>query len=132
MQPVVTCNPGSGLAAHQHAKGTCFAAPKIGVNGARDFPYLSGPSYTNSDLEISKTTHITEGQTVMIKAAASNWLNHPLATFGSSNQLALPFNVDYSSKVATFAPASSDYGVTDSKAGGNVRRIIELSVKYAF
>jgi hypothetical protein len=132
IQPKVTCNPGSGLASHQHANSSCFAAPTIGAYGARDFPYISGPSYTDADLAMAKTFHITENHTVTLRGSAFNWINHPLATFSSGNQLALPFNADYTSKATTLAPSTSTYGVTDSKTGGDTRRIIELALKYNF
>ena len=132
VQPALTCNPGSGLSGSQHAKATCFAAPAIGAYGARDFPYLSGPSYTNADLALQKTFHITENHVVTFRANAFNWLNHPLATFSSSNQLQLKYNTDYTSKAATLAGVSSTYGVTDSKTGGDTRRIVELALKYNF
>jgi len=132
IQPVVTCNPGSGLAGSQHAKDTCFAPPAIGAYGARDFPYLSGPSYTNADLAMSKTFHITENHTVTLRANAFDWLNHPLATFSGSSQLALPFITAYGTTAPVLTGASSTYGVTDSKTGGDTRRIIELALKYNF
>lgn len=133
IQPVLTCNPGSGLAKSQHAKDTCFAAPAIGAFGARDFPYLSGPSYTDADLAISKTFHITENHTVTFRASAFDWDNHPLAAFSSGNQLALPFNADYTSKATKLGGASSTYGVTDTKTGSNdTRRVIELALRYNF
>ena len=132
VQPALTCNPGSGLATHQHAKATCFTAPAIHAYGARNFPYLSGPSYTNADLSMAKTFHITENHAVTLRANVSNWLNHPLATFSGSNQLQLKYNTDYTSKAATLAGISSTYGVTDSKTGGDTRRIVELALKYQF
>lgn len=134
IQPTLSCNPGSGLADNQHAKSTCFGVPAIGAYGARNFPYLAGPSYTDADLAISKTTHISENQTITFRASAFNWINHPLAAFSSGSQLALSYNVDYTSKAVTAftgaAPAS--YGYTDTKAGGDTRRIIEFEAKYSF
>jgi hypothetical protein len=132
IQPAVSCNPGSGLGLNQHAKVNCFGVPAIGSYGARNFPYLSGPSYTDADLAIAKTTHISEGQTVTFRASAFNWINHPLAGFSGGSQLALPFNVDYTTKTAVLGSASPTYGTTDTKAGGDTRRIIELVVKYNF
>jgi hypothetical protein len=132
IQPTLTCNPGSGLSARQHANDRCFAAPAIGTNGARDFPYLSGPSYTDADLAMAKTFHITENHTVTLRANAFDWLNHPLATFSSSSQLALPFITNYGTRASVLTGASSTYGVTDSKTGGDTRRIIELALKYNF
>jgi hypothetical protein len=132
IQPKLSCNPGSGLGINQHATINCFGVPAIGAYGVRNFPYLSGPSYTDADLAIAKTTHISEGQTVTVRASAFNWINHPLAGFSGGSQLALPFNVDYTSKTATLGSYSPTYGTTDTKAGGDTRRIIELVVKYNF
>lgn len=132
VQPVLTCDPGSGLASHQHVRANCFAPPAIGQDGLRNFPYLSGPSYTDTDLAISKTTHITERQSITFRASAFNWDNHPLAAFSSSNQLALYFDTDYATKASALGSVSPTYGITDTKTGGDTRRIIELALKYNF
>ena len=81
---------------------------------------------------MSKTFHITDAHVVEFRANAFNWLNHPLATFSGGNQLALVSQADYNSKTAVLSGASSTYGVTDSKTGGDTRRIIELALKYHF
>ncbi len=133
VQPVMTCNPGSGLATNQHVKGNCFTPPAIGSYGPRNFPYLSGPSYTDTDLAIAKTFPIIGSQSFTFRASAFNWDNHPLAAFSNSNQLALKYYADYTSKAITVNPStSSTYGFTDTKAGGDTRRIIELDARYNF
>ena len=68
--------------------------------GPRNYPYLSGPSYTDADLAVAKTFHIVENQTVTLRASAFNFINHPLAAF-SGNQLSLYYNTDYVGKAST-------------------------------
>jgi len=87
IMPDTTCDPGGGLAANQRAKLTCLALPDIGSNGPRNLPYLSGPSYFNSDLALYKTFNITEKQNVQLRFSAFNWLNHPLPIFSNGSQL---------------------------------------------
>jgi len=130
IQPTVSCNPSSGLAENQHMKVSCFGVPAIGAHGARNFPYVAGPSYTDADLALSKSFHITESQNVEFRASAFNWINHPLASFNGSD-LGLTYNVDYNAKTATNTDAST-FGSTETKTGGDTRRVIELSLKYNF
>jgi len=130
IMPALTCPPGAGLAANQHVKANCFTPPAIGTFGPRNYPYLSGPSYTDTDLAIAKSFHVTEGQTLTLRGSAFNFINHPLGAY-SGNVLNLYYDTDYASKAATNVTPSG-FGVTNSKAGAPVQRIIELSLKYAF
>jgi hypothetical protein len=134
IQPLATCNPNSGRGAKQFVSDKCLALPQIGsgTNGPRVYPYIKGPAYFDSDLALAKTFHITEGQTVLFRASAFDWLNHPLNAF-TGQQLNLYYNTDYHSKASTLSSqTASDFGTTIQKAGGDTRRIIELEVKYAF
>ncbi len=131
--PLASCNPGSGLAENQHVRVSCFAPPAIGSYGPRNYPYLSGPSYTDADLAINKVFHITESNTIMFRASAFDWINHPLAAFSGAQQLTLYYNTDYTSKMSTLSSSTSPtFGFTDTKAGGDTRRVVELEVKYSF
>jgi hypothetical protein len=133
VMPVTTCNPGSGLAKSQHVKADCFAPPAIGTIGPRNYPYLSGPSYTDLDLAITKEFHLKESNIVTFRASAFNWINHPLAGFSSNQQLTLHYDTDYVSKASSLSSSTSPtFGYTDTKTGGNTRRIIQLEVKYSF
>jgi hypothetical protein len=134
IQPLATCNPNSGRAARQFVNDKCFALPTIGsgVNGPRVYPYIKGPAYFDSDLALAKTFHVTEGQTVLFRASAFDWLNHPLNAF-TGQQLNLYYQTDYNSKASSLSSqTASDFGTTIQKAGNDTRRIIELEVKYAF
>lgn len=92
--PNYPCNPGSGLANKQRANVACFSLPSftgnsIIDNGPRNLPYLSGPSYFDSDLALYKTFHVTERQSIQFRASAFNWLNHPLPIFSNGGLLQL-------------------------------------------
>jgi hypothetical protein len=113
---------------------SCFSAPAIGQQGDRQFPYLSGPSYSNSDLTVYKTFAITERQKVQFRASAFNFLNHPLWGFSSGNDVSLKYattnGTSFSPNVASGLPAGYTWGTMDSKSGSP--RIMEFSLKYSF
>jgi hypothetical protein len=132
--PVTTCNPRSGLAANQLANLSCFAPPAIGHQGDRQFPYLSGPAYFNSDLAIYKTFAITERQHVQFRISAFNFLNHPLWGFSSNNDLTLKYvtsnnGATFAPNVAAGLPANYTWGSVDTKTS---QRVLELALKYSF
>jgi hypothetical protein len=139
IMPTLTCDPKSGLKANQYVNAACFAVPKIGTNGPRNYPYLSGPAYFDSDLALAKTFHLSENHTVTFRASAFDWLNHPLNAY-NGNQLNLYFQTDYASKASALLVAPQQggtgteptFGQTIAKTGGDQRRILELSLKYAF
>ena len=133
IMPNTPCNPGSGLADNQRAKLDCFALPDIGTNGPRNLPYLSGPSYFNSDLALYKTFHITEKQNVQLRFSAFNWLNHPLPIFSTNTQLQLNYRVDRNTgEVVANVPNPATWGFLGQKAGAPNQRIWEMSIKYSF
>jgi hypothetical protein len=137
LMPALTCNPGSGLSGLQRAKLSCFTAPAFQTQGVRNFPYLHGPIYFNSDLSVYKTFHVTERQAVQFRISAFNWLNHPLEQFSSGNQLALPFNVDYNTHAISLNQTqvnqnTPNWGYLNFKNGYPGGRIMELAVKYTF
>ncbi len=132
IQPTLTCNPLAGRASKQFLTDSCFAVPAIGTNGPRNYPYIKGVAYFDSDLALSKSIHVTEGQVVTLKISAYDWLNHPLNSF-SGNQLKLYYTTDYTSKVSTLSTQTvPNFGTTVQKAGGDTRRILELEFKYQF
>jgi hypothetical protein len=117
----------------QRVQLKCFAPPAIGTFGPRQYPYLAGANYFDSDLAVFKTFHLTDKQTVEFRTSAFNWLNHPLPGFSSGNQLTLHYNVDYATKQFSLNNQTSPtFGYLDSKAGAPSQRIMEFSVKYRF
>lgn len=136
IQPVLTCNPKGGFSHdHQELNPLCFAPPALGVHGPRQYSYLGGPAYFNSDLTIFKTFHITGRQTVQFRAAMFNFLNHPLRAFTTTSTITPTFTTtDKVNFTSTFLnnlnTALLPYvGTPDQKTG---QRVGELSVKYNF
>jgi hypothetical protein len=131
--PITTCNPASGLASHQLANLSCFTPPPIGQQGDRQFPYLSGPAYFNSDLAIYKTFAITERQHVQFRLSAFNFINHPLWAFSSNNDVTLKYvtsnGTSFTPNVASGLPPNYTWGSVDTKT---TQRVLELALKYSF
>jgi hypothetical protein len=141
LMPALTCNPGSGLSGNQRAKLSCFTAPDFQMQGVRNFPYLHGPIFFNSDLSVYKTFRVREKQNVQFRISAFNWLNHPLRQFSGGNQLALPFQIDYNTHAITqntdvlnsnLHNNIASWGTLDYKNGYPGGRIMELAIKYTF
>ena len=126
LNPIVTCNPASGLKAHQYINGSCFAAPsQVGENGPFVLPAIYGPAYFNWDMALFKNFAITESQKLQFRFNFYNFLNHPLWSFNGNN-LGLTFQQD---STGAFTQSNSTFGYTTQKQG---HRIIEMAVKYYF
>ena len=123
LNPILTCDPRSGLAEHQYINANCFAAPtSIGQNGSTIIPPIYGPGYFNWDLGLYKSFRITEGKTFQFRLYMYNFLNHPLYSFNGGN-LGLSYDAN------TLEPNNPLFGITTDKQG---HRIIQLSAKFYF
>jgi hypothetical protein len=123
LNPILTCNPTSGLAAHQYINPSCFAIPTgIGQNGPSVLPAIYGPAFFNSDLGLFKNFQIKESKKLQIRFNGTNFLNHPLWSFNGAN-LGLGFD-GTSGKVNT--PL---FGSVTEKQG---HRIIQVAAKFYF
>jgi hypothetical protein len=126
--PILTCNPTAGLKTYQHVNLDCFTAPQIGQVGIRQAPYLSTPSFFDSDLGIYKTFHFTEHQSIEVRGTAFNFLNHPLPGFSNTDLVTLKLqttdNRNFSSQVS-----NATRGITDAKF---TQRTMLLAIKYKF
>jgi len=126
LNPVLTCDPRSGLKAHQYINASCFAAPtQVGQNGPIVLPAIYGPAYFNWDMGLFKNFNITEHKSVQFRVNGYNWLNHPLWSFNGNN-LNLSFNQDTNGNISQ---SNSTFGTTPSKQG---HRIVEFAVKFFF
>jgi len=126
LNPIVTCNPTSGLKAHQYINGSCFAAPsQVGQNGPFVLPSIYGPAYFNWDMALFKNFAITENQKLQFRFNFYNWMNHPLWSFNGNN-LGLTFQQD---NTGAFSQTNSNFGTVTQKQG---HRIIEMGAKYFF
>ncbi len=126
LQPLVTCNPGMMLGAHQYANASCFGVPGIGANGPVEMPaYLRSPAFFNTDLSVFKNFHVTERQRIQFRFDAFNFLNHPLDSFTSTTNLSL----QYTQSNGAFTQSNALFGIANQKANN---RILEVAVKYVF
>ncbi|MGD0830854.1 MAG: carboxypeptidase-like regulatory domain-containing protein [Terracidiphilus sp.] len=138
IQPLTTCNVKGGFtASHQEVNPTCFAPPALGQVGPVQYPYLGLPAYFNSDLTLYKTFHVVGKQTLQVRGAMFNFLNHPLRAYTTTKQLAPTFTTSdkvnfvstYNSGANLLSTSGLLPGTPDSKVG---YRLSELSVKYNF
>lgn len=121
LQPVLTCNPRSGLHGNYFLNSSCITYPTT-TAGTTHMPYLPGPKFWKSDLTLMKQVKIREHQGLEFRAAAFNFLNHGLLSFapGDSN-LKAAFNAN-GQLSDTFGLATAHYG----------QRIMEFATKFTF
>jgi hypothetical protein len=123
LNPLVTCNPTSGLGPHQFIKGSCFAMPTtVGANGPNVIPAIYGPAFFNWDMGLFKNFQISEHKKVQIRINGYNFLNHPLWSFPGGSNLTLSFN-------QAGQQTNPYFGTTTEKNG---HRIVMLTVKFYF
>ena len=129
LNPLVTCNPNSGLGSHQFVNGSCFAPPTVvGQNGPTLLPVSYGPAYFDWDMAVFKNFKITESKNLQFRVSGYNFLNHPLWSFPDSGNLTLNFVQD-PAKGYAFTQTTTNFGKTTVKQGN---RIVEFAVKFYF
>jgi hypothetical protein len=134
LQPLVTCNPRSGLASNQFLNGNCFAFPSTpinagGANGPSLLPVVYGPGYFGWNMALFKNFKISESKNLQFRVQGVNFLNHPLSSFTGSNNLALTFTQDPTDPTNAITLNNANFGKTTTKEGN---RIIEMVVKFTF
>jgi len=123
LNPILTCNPTSGLGHNQFINPSCFSFPtQIGQNGPTELPAIYGPAFFNWDLGLFKNFQITESKKLQFRINGYDFLNHPLWSFNGSN-LNLGFDPN-TGKLNT-----PNFGTVTDKQG---RRIVQLAVKFVF
>jgi hypothetical protein len=133
LQPVLKCDPRSGLGQHQYLNGSCFGLPALGTNGPYIEPYAHGPAFFNSDLALEKGFGLGGSRHLRFRYAAFNFLNHPLTSFGTGYPAETTLQLSDTSANATpqtaiYNPATG-FGTASYKLG---RRLSEISLKYDF
>lgn len=127
LNPLLTCNPTSGLGDHQFINPKCFAVPTVvGQNGPTVLPAVYGPHYFDSDLGLFKNFHISESMRLQFRAQAYNFLNHPLWSFPDTSNLTLYFTQDSNGVVSQ---VNKNFGTAAVKNGN---RVVEVAVKFFF
>lgn len=125
LNPVVTCNPTSGLGNNQYINPSCFAAPtQIGQNGPSVLPAVYGPAFFNADLGLFKNFQFGENKKLQFRLNAYNFLNHPLWSFVGGENLTL--NIDPNTGKST---TNTNFGTVTDKQG---HRVVQLAVKFYF
>ncbi|HTS64872.1 MAG TPA: carboxypeptidase-like regulatory domain-containing protein [Candidatus Acidoferrales bacterium] len=123
LNPVLTCNPSSGLGTNQYINPNCFGMPTaIGQNGPTVLPAIYGPAFFNWDMGLFKNFQIKEAKKIQIRFNGYNFLNHPLWSFNGSN-LTLGFDPS-TGKVNT--PL---FGSVTQKQG---HRVVQMALKFFF
>ena len=133
VQPILTCDPRTGLGKEQYANLSCFAPPPPGQLGVYAFPYLKGPMYNAHDLTLQKVFSIRETKKLQFRLSANNFFNHPLKSLVEDN-LRLVYETDNpdsaSPKLIPNAATKANFGkYTNNKFG---RRIVTLGLKFTF
>ncbi|HET9319812.1 MAG TPA: carboxypeptidase-like regulatory domain-containing protein [Bryobacteraceae bacterium] len=123
LNPILTCDPTSGLGHNQYINPNCFAPPtQIGQNGPSVLPAIYGPAFFNWDLGLFKNFQISESKKLQFRVTGYNFLNHPLWSFNGTN-LQAGFD-GTTGKLNT-----PDFGTVTEKQG---HRVIQLTVKFMF
>jgi len=124
LNPILTCNPASGLGPHEWVNPSCFSMPtQIGQNGPTVVPPIYGPAFFNWDMGLFKNFQISEAKKLQFRFDGYNFLNHPLWSFPGGNNLSLSFDP------ATGKVNNPNFGLATNKQG---HRIIEMTVKFYF
>jgi hypothetical protein len=128
LNPYMTCNPESGLGAHQYINGSCYRVPdQVGVNGPLVTHALYGPWYMNFDLGLFKNFQFSESKKLQFRINGYNFLNHPLHSFPPQlSNLTLNFA---DSGTNAGRNQNANFGVATVKQG---HRIVQLALKYFF
>src|SRR5579875_2039220 len=132
LEPVLTCDPRSGLKSGQYFNPNCFAPPAQGSLGDIVWPYIKGPAFFDTDLGIFKTFNMTERQRLQFRFSAFNFINHPNAAFNQNGNgdIKLQFSGGGANNLLTLTNATPTTTGYPAYTVGN--RLIEFAVKYYF
>jgi len=124
LNPLITCNPRSGLGPHMYVNPSCFTTPTaVGQNGPTIMPPIYGPAFFNWDMGVFKNFRITESKSFEFRVNGYNWLNHALWSFAGGNNLTLNLSP------TTFVNQNPNFGKTTDRQG---HRIIQFQFKFIF
>jgi hypothetical protein len=133
LMPSIYCNPSGGPGKHQFINGSCFGIPMPETNGQLRPPYIHGPAYMNHDLSVLKNFPMADKRNLQFRAAAFNFLNHPLVSFNNNNttsDLVLSQQFGTAGQRLTQSDLTEQgFGIAGVKFGS---RLVELSAKFEF
>jgi hypothetical protein len=105
-----------------------FSAPN-GTPGNAGRNEFNSPNYTNFDLSVAKTSHLTETLTMQLRADAFNIFNHPNFT----NPLLPNWEIDAFGSGAFLQPtATPDVATGNPFLGGGGPRGVQLAAHFNF
>jgi hypothetical protein len=123
LNPILTCNPTSGLGHNQYINPSCFSLPtQIGQNGPTELPAIYGPAFFNWDLGLFKNFQIRESMKLQLRFNGYNYLNHPLWSFNGAN-----LNLGFDGTTGKLNTPT--FGTVAEKQG---HRVVQLAVKFFF
>jgi hypothetical protein len=133
IEPILTCDPRSGLKSGQRFNPSCFAPPPQGSMGDIVWPNITGPAFLETDLALFKNFKIREHQNVQFRFSAFNFINHPNSAFGlnGNNDLTLSF-INYGNSNHTLSSSNLSSTTNGFPAYTQGNRLIEFALKYYF
>ncbi len=133
LEPLLTCDPRSGLKSGQYFNTSCFTPPPPGKNGDLIWPYIHGPAYLDTDLAIFKNFKITERQGLQFRFSAFNFINHPNKQFNLNGNSDVSLNFTNTSTGAHLLSPTNTNSVTTGYPAFEVGdRLVEFAIKYNF
>jgi Carboxypeptidase regulatory-like domain len=131
LEPILTCDPRSGLKSGQYFNPNCFAPPPFGSQGDIVWPYIKAPPFFDTDLGIFKNFHITERQSIQFRFSAFNFINHPNAAFSQNGMSDVTLN--FSTGATNLSgPTNTNVKTTGFPAYTVGNRLVEFAAKYYF
>jgi hypothetical protein len=132
LEPVLTCDPRSGLKSGQYFNPNCFAAPPQGSLGDIIWPYIKGPAFFDTDLGIFKNFNITERQKLQFRFSAFNFINHPNPAFDQNGNGDIKLNFGLGGTNNLLSQTNTNTQTTGYPAYTVGNRLVEFALKYYF
>jgi len=137
LQPRLVGDPGANGQSHQYLNAAAFSLPTLGTNGTYRYGFLPGPGFFDADMTAGKRFHLSERNSVQLRVAAFNFINHANNSFTPVNTNNYTMNFSQTSSAPDINSAllssrvgnASQFGYAPLKEG---RRIMELSLRYDF
>jgi hypothetical protein len=132
LEPILTCDPRTGLKSGQYFNPNCFAPPPQGSLGDIIWPYIKGPAFFDTDLGIFKTFHVTERQSLQFRFSAFNFINHPNGAFNQNGDGDIHLNFGAGGTNNLLTSTNQNTSTTGYPAYTVGNRLVEFAVKYYF
>lgn len=137
LQPRLIGDPAATTQNHQYLNASAFGLPTLGTNGVYRYGFLPGPGFFDADLTASKRFHLSDRNSMQLRVAAFNFINHANNSFTPVNNQNYTMNFSQTSSAPDLNAAllnakvgnSSQFGYAPLKEG---RRILEVSLRYDF